>query len=224
MEQRCCIKFCQNLGDSKVETIRKIQQAFGDDAMGATQIKSWFNRFKDGLTLADNGQHSGRPSTSLNANVIENVRSLIPEDRRLTIREIADEVGISTDSAHSILTEDLHMCIVVARFVPKLLLQEQQQLRLEVARDMLECANGHPEFLKIVIMVMRCGCTNMTRKRRCSCHSGSILHPQGPKKAQRVRSKVKVLLTVFVEYRGIVHHSYAPGGQTINKKYYLSSS
>jgi hypothetical protein len=31
-----------------VEAIRKIQQAFGDDAMGATQIKEWFKRFKDG--------------------------------------------------------------------------------------------------------------------------------------------------------------------------------
>jgi hypothetical protein len=36
-----------------------------------------------------------------------------------------------------------------------------------------------------------------------------------------VRSKVKVLLTVFFDYRGIVHHSYAPEGQTINKEYYL---
>jgi hypothetical protein len=40
-------------------------------------------------------------------------------------------------------------------------------------------------------------------------------------KAQRVRSKVKVLLTVFFDYRGIVYHSYAPEGQTINKEYYL---
>jgi AraC-like DNA-binding protein len=132
-------------------TIWKIQQAFYDDAMGATQFKEWFNHFKDGHTLADIDQRSGRSSTSLNANVIENVRSLILEDRRLTIREIADEVGISTGSAHSILTEDLHVCNVVAKFVPKLLSQEQQQLRLEVARDMLEFTNQDPEFLKTMI-------------------------------------------------------------------------
>jgi hypothetical protein len=39
------------------------------------------------------------------------------------------------------------MCRVVAKFVPKLLSQEQQ-LRLEVPRDMLECASEDPEFLK----------------------------------------------------------------------------
>jgi hypothetical protein len=40
-------------------------------------------------------------------------------------------------------------------------------------------------------------------------------------KAQRVQSKVKVLLIVFFDYCGIVHHSYAPECQTINKEYYL---
>jgi hypothetical protein len=30
-----------------------------------------------------------------------------------------------------------------------------------------------------------------------------------------------VLLTIFFDYRGIVHHSYAPEGRTINKEYYL---
>jgi hypothetical protein len=92
------MKFCQKLGDSKAETIRKIQQAFGDDAMGATQIEERFNPFNDGRTLADSDQRSRRPSTSWNANVIESVRSLILDDRRLTVREIADEDGISTGS------------------------------------------------------------------------------------------------------------------------------
>jgi hypothetical protein len=43
------------------------------------------------------------------------------------------------------------MCRLVAKFVPKLLSQEHQQLCLEVVRDMLECANGDPGFLKTVI-------------------------------------------------------------------------
>jgi hypothetical protein len=45
LEQRYCIKFCQKLGDTQVETIHKIQQAFGDDAMGITEIEEWLNFF-----------------------------------------------------------------------------------------------------------------------------------------------------------------------------------
>jgi hypothetical protein len=40
---------------------------------------------------------------------------------------------------------------VAAKFVPKLLSCEQKELRLDVAQDMLECANGDLDFLKTVI-------------------------------------------------------------------------
>jgi hypothetical protein len=42
--------------------------------------------------------------------------------------------------------------VVVKKYVPKLLSQEQQHLCLEVAWDMLECANWDTEFLKTVII------------------------------------------------------------------------
>jgi hypothetical protein len=73
---RYCIEFCQKLGDTQAEIIRKIQQAFGDDATRVTQIKEWFNRFKNGCTSADSDQRSGSLSTSRNA-VIDKVRTLI---------------------------------------------------------------------------------------------------------------------------------------------------
>ena len=99
--------FCQKLGDSPVETILKIQTAFGDDAMGVIQIKEFYNRFKDGRISVDNEPRSGRPSTSRNDQVITKVDAVVMRDRRMTIREIAEEVDISTFSTHSILTEDL---------------------------------------------------------------------------------------------------------------------
>ena len=41
--------------------------------------------------------------------VIDQVREKVLEDRRLTVQEIVAEVGISTGSVHSILTEDLNL-------------------------------------------------------------------------------------------------------------------
>ena len=45
--QRYCIKFCRKLGDTQIETIRKIQQVFGNVALSPTQTKEWFKRFKN---------------------------------------------------------------------------------------------------------------------------------------------------------------------------------
>ena len=41
------------------------------------------------------------------------------------------------------------------------------------------------------------------------------------KRLKKVKVKVKVMLTIFFDDRGIVHHEYAPKGQNITKEYYL---
>jgi len=126
LEQWYCIKFCQKLGDTQVETIRKIQQAFGDDAMSITRIKEWYNCFKDGSTSVDTEPRHSRPSTSRNDNIIKEVWTLVMQDRRITVRELADEVGVSIGSVHTILTADLGLRRVSVKFVPKLLMMEQK--------------------------------------------------------------------------------------------------
>jgi len=41
-----------------------------------------------------------------------------------------------------------------------------------------------------------------------------------PKKAHQCRSNVKVMLIVFFEWKGIVHHEFVPRGETVNKEFY----
>jgi len=104
-----------------VETIWKIQRVFGDDGLGITQIKEWYNRLKNGRTSVESDARSGRPSTSQNDALIDKVRTLVVQDRRVTVRELAEEVGISTGSVHSILTDNLPLRRVSAKFVLKLI-------------------------------------------------------------------------------------------------------
>nr|XP_054933960.1 protein GVQW3-like [Dermacentor andersoni] len=151
LEQRYCIKFCHKLGDNQVETISKIQTAFGDDAMSRTQLKEWYNRFKDGRTPVESEPRYGRPSKCRNDQVIAEANAVVMRDRRVTIREIAKEVGISTFSAQSNMTEDLAMKRVAAKFVPKLLTVEQKQLRVEVSEDILDSTNSDPDFTSTII-------------------------------------------------------------------------
>ena len=66
------------------------------------------------------------------------------QDRRVTVRELVEKVVISTGSVHSILTDDLAMRRVSAKFVLKLLTMEQKKLRLEVSQDMLTTQTATP--------------------------------------------------------------------------------
>ena len=100
--------------------------------MSITRIKEWYSRFKEGTSVDSEPRHS-RPSTSRNDNVINQVRTLVMQDRHITVRELADEVGVSTGSVHTILTVDLGLRTVSVKFVPKPLTMEQKQLCLEIA-------------------------------------------------------------------------------------------
>jgi len=51
----------------------------------------------------------GRLSTSTNNDHVERVHAVIGGNRCLTLREVADEAGISIGSCHQIFTEKLQM-------------------------------------------------------------------------------------------------------------------
>jgi len=64
--------------------------------------------------------------------------------RRLTVREVANEVGVSIGSCHSILTDELGMKRVSAKLVPKLLTEDQmehriEELKIEYSPDLAPC-------------------------------------------------------------------------------------
>ena len=135
----------------QVHTIQKIQQAFGDKAMGITDIKKWYNRIKQGQTSVESKPRSVRPSTSRKEEFFANFRRMVENDRHKSINDFVGEVGISTGSVHIILTEDLAMRRVSGKFVPKLLVEQQKQLRLKIAQDLHDCANSDSDFMKTII-------------------------------------------------------------------------
>jgi histone-lysine N-methyltransferase SETMAR len=181
---------------AKSLVIPKVKQfvIFSNDAMGVTQIKEWYNRFKNDRTSVDSDQRTDRPSTSRNPDVINKVRSLIMEDHRLTVQEIANDIVISDGSAHAILTDDLGMRRVAAKFVPKLLSCEQKEFRLDIAQDMLDCVNGDLDFLKTMTTGDESWVYGYDPKIKAQSLQWKSPSSSRPKKARQVRSKVKVML------------------------------
>ena len=93
-KQRICIKFCFKIGKTATETYQLLQQAYGEVAMGCTQVFNWFHQFKEGRTSVESDPRSGRLSTLRNKEMIAKVRTIIRNNRRLTVREIADDCGL----------------------------------------------------------------------------------------------------------------------------------
>ena len=129
LEQRANIKFCVKLRKSATETFEMLQQAYDDDAMSRARCFDWHSRFKNGRTSLDDDERSGRPSTSTSPETVHEVERIVLEDRRTTICEIADQLEISFGSVQSILTSNLGMHRVAAKFMPTLLTRSSSALK-----------------------------------------------------------------------------------------------
>ncbi|GFT88999.1 protein GVQW3 [Trichonephila clavipes] len=197
-EQQICIIFCFNLGKSCTETIEMLQKAFKDECMGKTQIKEWYGRFKNGRTSVDSDPRSGRPSTGTSSHNVERVRVAVEQDRRFTVRELEDEIRIPKSTVWRILTENLGMTRVCAKFIPKLLSDQQKNLRLEIAQDNLEMINSDENFLKKIITGDKTWVYGYDPETKQQSSQWKFPSEPRPKKARQSRSNIKSMLIVFL--------------------------
>ncbi|UYV70168.1 hypothetical protein LAZ67_7002057 [Cordylochernes scorpioides] len=166
-------------------------------------------------------ERAGRPSTSTTDEKINKVEKMILANRRITVREVAEDLNISIGSCHSIFINDLGMRRVAAKFVPKLLNCDQKQHRMNIANEMLDSVRDGPNLLQRVITGDEAWVYGYDVETKAQSSQWKLPHEPRPKKARQVRSNVKVFLTVFFDCRGVVHHEFLPQGRTVNKEYYL---
>ena len=125
-----------------------LRKAYGESAMSKTRGYEWYKRFQDGREDVEDDE---RPSTSTTNENVEKVKEMVMNDRRITIREVADDVGISIGSCHEIFSNVLGMKRVAAKFVPKLSIFEQKQRRMEAVQGSLNEVNDDAELLNRII-------------------------------------------------------------------------
>ncbi|GBN72506.1 Putative uncharacterized protein FLJ37770 [Araneus ventricosus] len=107
MEQSVNLKFCFKLGKTATETHEVLVKVYGVDAVSKKCVLELFKRFRDGKEDVKDEQSSGRPPTSTTPDKIERVRRMLANDRRLSLRMIAEELKISLDSVSNIIHEHL---------------------------------------------------------------------------------------------------------------------
>ena len=150
-EQRVCIKFCVILGKTGSGTFEMLKQAFGDSCMSHNRTFEWFGRFKNGRISTAYDDRSCRPSTATNPSKVEQVRAAVNQDRRRTTHNLCAEVGIGYGSCQRNLTEQLNIHRTAAKFVPRVLTQDQKDSRAAICQEQKETVINEPTLLLNVI-------------------------------------------------------------------------
>ncbi|UYV68245.1 hypothetical protein LAZ67_5003594 [Cordylochernes scorpioides] len=195
--------------------------AYGDAILSRRRVFEWYKRFKEGREETADNERSGRPSTSTTPEKVDKVLELVREDRRITVREVAEEAGISFGSTQSIMKDILGVRRLNAVLVPKDLTFDQKNARKETASLNLEATTDDPELLKRVIPGDETWIYGFDSETTQQASEWRFKNEPRPKKARKTPSKVKVMLTVFFDYQGIVHHEFQQQGSTITADSYL---
>ena len=220
VQQRVCIDFCFHLGKTGAETYEVLQAAFRESCLSRSKTSEWYSCSKSGRQCFEDDLHPGRPSTSHTEEAVTRMREIIRADWRLTIREVAEEVRISFGTCQKILTEDLQMRHVTAKFVPRLLMAEQKDDRMSVCTDLREWAQNNPNFMSSVVTGDEFWVYRYDPETNQMSSQLNTALSRWPKKAWQVKSNVKTLLIAFFDIDRLVHHEYIPRGQTVDKEFY----
>jgi len=88
-----------------------------------------------------------------NTGNITKVRESIPADRRQTIHDVCEILGLSYGTVQRILADNLNMWRISARSVPRLLSDDQKALHVSVYRELKQQARDDPNFSSSIITV-----------------------------------------------------------------------
>ena len=103
--------------------------------MSRTRVFEWHKRFREGRTDVEDDERSRRPTISKTTNNIREIEKIVRQDRRLSIRLIAERMSIDKETVWQVLNENLHMIKVCAHVVSKLLTSDQKEKRQEIWAD-----------------------------------------------------------------------------------------
>jgi hypothetical protein len=122
VEQRINVKICVKLGKSATETYDLLKKVYGDECLSRTQVFEWFKRFKEWRKEIGDDQRPARPSTSKTDANVEKVGEMFRQNRRLSIRAVAELVKIDKEVCDWRLSPWLLLCIKVSGLLPGVIL------------------------------------------------------------------------------------------------------
>ena len=139
----------------------------------------------------------------------------------MAIVELEQEVGSSHGSIHVILSDDLKMRRVSAKFAPRQLTTDQMECRMMVAGDLFEKSTQDPTFLTKIVTGDESWVFAYDLETKVHSAEWHTSSSHRPKKSRLVKSKEKGMLIAFFDIESVVHYDFVPPVQTVNGHFYV---
>jgi histone-lysine N-methyltransferase SETMAR len=197
----------------------KFIKVYGDSSFST--IKKWAAEFKRGYTSLEDDPREGCPQSETTPEIIEQLHDTVLDDRRMTVCEIAETVGISKERVGYILHEELDMKKLCIGWVPHLLTADQNRTRMKISQQCSERFNENKtDFVRRFIIVDGTWIRHYTPESKQHSKQWTGACCSAPEKTRSVPSAGKVVASVFWVAVGILFIDYLERGKTITGEHY----
>ena len=217
------IKFSVLKGCDLETVIQDIKKVYKDDCPHRTTISRWYHYFKSGGDRTEDSPRSGRPVQPVNPRLIKMISDLIEEDGRISQSMIALLTGESKGYIDHVIREHTEFIRVIAKWVPKVLNDDQKRVRAKYCRDMLSEYKDNWDYLIDNLITVDETWIYFEQPENSRTSGRWQLPGQAPPEVGRFKNTYKkVMATIFWSSRGIIHIDYLKTGKSINAVYYIN--
>ena len=202
---RHCMLFLFQRGNSATEATKAICEAYGN-VLKLNKCQRWFRKFQSGDYELSDRRRSGRP-VEIDEEMLQ---SLVESDPRQTIQELSEKLS----SSWSAVQEHLQKIGKISRhgiWVPHQLSENNKIQRITICSSLLTRQQNEP-FLQRIVTGDEKWVLYVNNKRKRQWLSPAEVPVPTPK--PNIHAK-KVLLCIWWDYVGIIHHELSEVGQTV---------
>lgn len=218
---RAVIEFLTLEGISASEIHPRLINVYGDNAPSYATVCRWNNEFKHGRETLHDDARSGRPAISVNSTNAASVKKLLDTDRRLSIRVLSEQLHLSRTAIETIISQELHMSKVCAKWVPRMLTKSDKEKRLELSDSLLSQYDQDPEQFEARFLTNdETWLHHFDPETKQQSAQWKTPSEPTPIKFKKIPSAGKILASIFWDRQGVVLCDFLPRGRTITGTYY----
>lgn len=114
-EYRIIIKHLFLSGLSAKQIDENLEKTYGKSKPSYSTVKNWVAKFKTGHMSTLDEPRTGRPNDAISNKEVEKIKQLIFENRNITIRTIAETLGLSYGTTRKAIAKYIGIKVVTDR-------------------------------------------------------------------------------------------------------------
>ena len=112
-------------------------QVLAEDSPSYATVKKWAAKFKQDRHSTEDDPQSGHSKAATIDKQVDAIHCMVLNDRHLSLPQTVKSIGITSGFIHTVLTENLGMNQLFARWVIRMQMPEHKLKRVDISRTIL---------------------------------------------------------------------------------------